>query len=157
MVSFATLKRAESEAAMTELKQLLSWLKTYPGWAEEIIHTDYMDGTAGCVAIYPKGVEILSSQEDLLGNAAVKYRCRYILRRQVAGPESNEKNAQWMMDFQQWVQQQNEMGLTPRFGDVHIAESIQAEKGALKERSGNGLAVYEVTLTAQYVRTYTIN
>lgn len=139
---------------MTDIEILLSWLKTYPGWTDEVLHTDYSEGTPGCMALYPKGVEELSRREDLLGNAQVQYRSRFTLRRQVAGQGDQEKHAQWMLDFQQWVQRQDAAGLAPRFGDVSFTESLRAENGALKEISKNGLAAYELTITAEYVKCY---
>ena len=84
----------------------------------------------------------------MLGNLQIVCRYRFDLYRRTAG----ENNAQWLLDFQDWVQQQSVDGQAPYFGDVPAEERLRAEKGTLKE--GGQASTYLVTLTAEFVRTY---
>ena len=93
-------------------------------------------------------------REDLLGNVTVGYRCRFALYRVTAGGCENGENAQWLLEFQRWVQAQSAAGLAPTFGDDPARERIRAEKGRLYQASQPGTGTYTVTLTADYVKHY---
>jgi len=134
---------------MENVEKLRSWLMTYPKWMDGTFYTDYLDGVPGSAGLYPKGVETLSRQEDLMGNVTVQNRSRFVLR---LVRKSQGDNAQWLLDLQNWVQRQSESGLAPRFGDDPLFEQLRAEKGCLHSLSQSGVATYEVTLTAQYRR-----
>ena len=68
--------------------------------------------------------------------------------------EDKTEDAQWLLSFQQWVQQQSIAGLAPKFGDVPAAEQLRAQKGKLKEASQAGTATYVVTLIADFTKIY---
>ena len=140
---------------MTDIEKLRQWLLTYPAWdAGGLLYIDYTDGVPGNSGLFPAGVEEVSRREDLLGNVTVGYRCRFALYRVTAGGCENGENAQWLLEFQRWVQAQSAAGLAPTFGDDPARERIRAEKGRLDRASQTGTGTYTVTLTADFVKYY---
>lgn len=139
---------------MNDLEKLRKWLLTYPGWGESgLLYVDYTDAVPG-LGLYPAGLEELSRQEDVLGNVTVKCQYHFALYRVTAAQEDKTEDAQWLLNFQQWVQQQSVAGRAPKFGDVAGAERLRAQKGKLKEASQTGTATYVVTLTVDFTKIY---
>ena len=140
---------------MTDLEKVRQWVCSYPKWCEgEVLYIDHIDAVPGNSGLYPAGLEELSRHTDILGTVTVKCRYRFNLYRVATKQEDDPENAQWMMDFQQWVQQQCAAGLTPTFGDVPEQEWIRAEKGKLQDASQAGTGTYAVTLTAEFTKLY---
>ena len=135
---------------MTELEKIRQWLQTYPGWADSL-QVDMTEQTPGNAGLYCEGLEERTRQEDVLGNLQITCRYRFTLYRQV-GRDTGVDDAAWLLDFQNWVQQQSALGLAPCFGDVPHLERLQAQKGTLKDRGQTGL--YAVTLLADFTRVY---
>lgn len=138
---------------MTDLEKLRRWLLTYPAW-EDSLQVDFTESVPGSAALFPGGLEERSRREDVLGNLQVDCRYRFTLCRKTAGQCDGADNAQWLLDFQNWVQQQSAAGLTPHFGDVPSRERMQAEKGALQTASETG--TYTVTLIADFMKVYEV-
>lgn len=136
---------------MTDLEKLRQWLLTFPKW-EDSLQVEYTEAEPGSAGLFPLGLEEISRREDVLGNVQVACRYRFSLYRRTT--RQQEVNAQWLLEFQNWVQQQSTAGLTPQFGDVPSQERMQAQKGALKERSQTGM--YVVTLTADFMKVYEV-
>ena len=141
---------------MTDLEKLKQWLVTYPLW-EDTLTVDFSEATPGSAGLFPAGLEETDRQEDILGNVQVSCRYRFILRRQSPGQADGTVNAQWLLDFQNWVQSQCAAGKNPHFGDVPDRERIQAQKGSLTEISGVGTGMYTVTLIADFMKKYEVN
>ncbi len=140
---------------MTQLEKLKVWLQTYPAW-EDTIQVDFAEDIPGNTGLFPTGVEELSRREDVLGNLQVECRYSFDLRRQVAGGCDGTANAQWLLDFQIWVQQQSAGGLAPHFGDVPQQERMQVRGGSLKAVSPVGTGTYIVTLMADFMKVYEV-
>ena len=138
---------------MTDLEKVRQWLLSYPKWEEGgVLYVDHTDAVPGNGGLYPLGLEELSCREDLLGNVTVQCRLRFTFYRVTAGQD--QTHAQWLLDFQQWVQQQSAAGLAPKFGDERHKERLRAEKGKLSEASQTGTGTYAVTLTAEFIKYY---
>ena len=135
---------------MTDLEKMQQWLQTYPGW-EDSLQMDITEPTPGNAGLFCEGLEERARQADILGNLQITCRYRFTLYRRVSR-EEGAKNARWLLDFQNWVQRQSALGLTPRFGDIPHLERMEAQKGMLKDRVQTGL--YGVTLTAEFTRIY---
>ena len=139
---------------MTNLTKLRNWLQNFPGWDDSWeLHTDYLDAKPGNSGLYPLGGEEISRREDVLGNVTVQCRYRFYLFRmtQQSDPLAN---AQWLLEFQEWVRQQSATGAAPQFGDDPKQERLRAEKGKLSEVSQTGTGTYVVTLTAEFIKQY---
>lgn len=140
---------------MTDLEKVRQWVLTYPQWGEDtLLHIDHTDAVPGNSGLFPAGLEEVARREDVLGNVTVQCRYRFRLHRVAAEQEDRAADAQWLMEFQKWVQQQSGAGLAPKFGDVPEKEWIRAEKGKLQEVSQVGTGTYAVTLTAEFIKNY---
>ena len=61
------------------------------------------------------------------------------------------------MDFQQWIQEQSLHRLAPVFGDDPDAETIKAQNGALFAANEEGVAIYTVQLSINFIKYYEVN
>ncbi len=139
---------------MTNLTKMRNWLQTFPLWdADWVLHIDHTDAEPGNSGLFPLGAEELSRREDVLGNVTVQCRYRFYLYR-VTGQADPLANAEFLLEFQQWVRQQSATGAAPRFGDDPKQERLRAEKGKLGEVSQTGTGTYIVTLTAEFIKQY---
>ena len=135
---------------MTELELLSAWLQTFPLWDTDT-QIDLTDAVPGSTGLFPKGLQELSRREDVLGNLAVRCRCSFLLRR-CACP--GEDSARWLLDLQNWVMEQERLGLTPKFGDDPKTERLRAQEGKLKNSFQTGSGLYTVQLTAEFTKLY---
>jgi len=132
------------------LEKMKQWLEAFPKW-EGTLQFDYADSVPGNSGLYPRGITELSRREDVLGNVKVRYSCAFVLRRTAAG---NQENAQWLLDFQSWVAEQDRLGQTPKFGDEPRTERIRAFEGKLDSHKQVGSSMYTMHLTAEFTKIY---
>lgn len=132
------------------LEKMTQWLQTFPGWDGDL-QLDYMDGMLGSSGLYPRGMTELSRREDVLGNVQVRCRWDFILRLASAG-----EHAQWLLEFQNWVMEQDRLGLAPKFGDDPKSEHIRAFDGQLQSHKQVGSAVYALQLSAEFTKIYEV-
>lgn len=151
----ATQKPEESRDAMTDLEKMKQWLQTYPGLEE--LSVDYVEDRPGQTGLFFQGMEELSRRKDILGNCWIACRYRFILQRKVLFQQDLTAEAQWLLEFQNWVQQQCLAGLAPKFGDEEAGENILAQKGSLQGVSSQGIATYTVTLVADFEKVYWVS
>lgn len=139
---------------MTDLEKVKNWLLTFPQWEEGgQLYVDYTDAVPGNAGLYPAGLEIISRKCTVTGEIRVQNRYHFALYR-ITAQEESAAAAQWLMDFQSWVQQQSAAGLAPTFGDEPSQEHIRAEKGKLKTSTTAGTGKYVVMLTAEFIKIY---
>lgn len=145
---------------MSDLERLKEWLNTYPG-AEQLeqMRVDYTDALPGQFGVFPSGLMEISRRRDILGDTTVQNQYNfaiYIVFPKAPGDDVGALiNADWVMDFQRWVQEQSVTGQAPTFGDVNQSrETISAQNGALFEADGEGLAMYMVQLSATFTNYY---
>ena len=63
-------------------------------------------------------------------------------------------NADWIMDFQEWVQEQAITGEAPQFGDRTL--EIKAQNGALYDAGSDGTATYMVHLSVAFEKEFEV-
>ena len=127
---------------MEHLEQLKAWLMAFPLWGETMPGVDITGAAPGDCALFPVGLEVLSTREDVLGNTTTLLRQSFLLRRTA---NRGEDAAAWLMAFTRWA---NENGKTaPVFG---LHQVLRAEKGRLIAPAQTGLGTYEVRLTMEY-------
>ena len=129
---------------MEQLEEIKNWLAMFPLWGETVLTTDVLSAQPGDCGLFPQGLELIKSTQDVLGNRVTRLRQQFLLRRNaLRGMDA----AAWLLEFQNWVAQQAVMGLVPVLGQDQI---VRAEKGRLIRADSAGTGVYEVRLIVEY-------
>lgn len=144
---------------MSDLERLREWISTYPGMDKlRSVWIDYYEANPDNGSIAPAGLVEISRTEDILGNIKVEnqynFGLYYMLAKAAGDDEGAATNAEWIMDFQLWVQDQSIRRLAPTFGDEPKTERIQAQNGALFSADAEGTAVYIVQLSVNFTKKY---
>ena len=144
---------------MTDLDKVRQWLGTYSGY--DILskfRVDYTDQIPSNGGIFPSGLVEVDRLEDVLGNVTVSnqynFALYYVFYKADGDDAGAVGNADWIMDFQRWVQEQSVRGLAPRFGNTDDREVIQAQNGVLYDQGDEGVAVYMVQLYIRFKTFY---
>lgn len=145
---------------MTPLEQIKGWIETYPNFEQmsdfQVDYTDHIPYSGG---IFPSGLVEVERRSDIVGNVTVtnqyNFGLYYVFEKDPDDNIGATVNANWVMDFQQWVQEQSIFGLAPVFGDVPTAEKITAQNGVLYE-TNEGTATYMVRLSVQFKKKYEV-
>lgn len=141
---------------MQRLEKVRQWVQTFPLWEEgQLLYIDHTGCVPGNSGLFSQGAQELARLTDILGNTTVRCRCSFSLYRVTTGQEDGAANAQWLLAFQNWVQEQSVLGLAPVFGDAPEQERLWAQKGRLKQADQTGTGIYSVELIAEYVKKFT--
>ena len=102
----------------------------------------------------------VSRRRDILGNVSVtnqyNFGLYYVFEKSPGDDTGATINADWIMDFQEWVQEQSVTRQAPTFGDVPNQEIIMAQNGVLYGADGEGTATYMVQLSVQFIKKYEV-
>lgn len=144
---------------MNTLDTLREWLKTYPDFdILDNFNVDYTDKLPGSAGVFPDGLVEIKRSRDIMGNVTVTNQCNFglycVFAKSPGDDVGASVNADWVSDFQQWVQEQSVMRLAPTFGDDANRERITAQNGVLYAADEEGTAVYMVRLSIQFVKKY---
>lgn len=144
---------------MTALQKIREWIATFPQYSElREFSVDYTDATPGNGGIMPGGLTEISRSKDILGNVTVtnqyNFTLYFVFEKAQDDDEGAEKNAQFLMDFQNWVQAQSATRKAPVFGDDTRKETMTAQNGALYGTDDEGTALYTVFLSAIFIKKY---
>lgn len=139
------------------LDRIKEWLQGYPG--HEILQefsVDWTDAVPGNGGLFPSGMVEASRTEDVNGGTYVEnqynFGIYYIFEKSPGDDIGAQINADWVMDFQMWVQEQSLTGDVPQFGDKTTA--IKAENGVLYGADDGGTATYMVQLSVNFDKFY---
>lgn len=145
---------------MTDLERLKAWLATYPE-AEKFsqMQVGYTSSLPGDFGVFPAGIVEVERRENLFGQATVTNQYNfalYLVLEQASGGDAAALcGADWVMDFQRWVQQQSAAHQAPVFGNIdQNRETISAQSGALYEADAGGQALYMIQLAARFRMHY---
>ena len=146
---------------MNALETIKSWLSTYPGY--DILsdfQVDYTDQIPNNGGVFPSGLVEIERRRDILGNVTAtnqyNFGLYYVFVKAPGDDTGATINASWLMDFQEWVQEQSINGHTPSFGDVPGQERIIAQNGVLYESDDEGTATYMVQLSVEFIKKYEV-
>lgn len=144
---------------MTDLERLRAWLKTCPNAdALQNWQVDYTDQLPGTFGVFPAGMVENRRTSNIVGDVTAENQYNfaiYIVFPKAPGDDTGAQiNADWVMGFQQWVQEQSVRHLAPTFGDDPQTESLRAQSGALYEADSDGTAMYMVRLSAVFKKYY---
>ena len=146
----------------SDLARLREWLGTYPGYdLSANMLVDYLDSIPGSKSLRPGGLVEISRNEDILGNVTVSNQYNFGLYIAVAKSPgdgaSAAYNADWVLDFQRWVQQQSITHRAPTFGNIdQQQERIKAQNGELHDTYQDGVGLYIVALSAEFKEKYEV-
>ena len=146
---------------MTALEKIKDFLGQYPG--ADIFrdfHVDYTDKIPFNGGVFPSGLIEVARRRDILGNVYVtntyNFALYYVFLKSPDDDIQSAVNADWVMDFQEWVQEQSARGNAPQFGDEPWNETIKAENGVMYEADEEGTAMYMVQLTVTFQKYYEV-
>ena len=144
----------------SDLDRLKAWLLTFPGAAQlGQLQVDYTSSLPGCFGVFPAGLVEVGRTEDLIGNVTVENQYNfalYLVFEKAPGDDAGATvNADWVMEFQRWVQRESIAHSAPTFGDVDLRrETISAQNGALYSADAEGLGMYLIRLSATFRNYY---
>jgi hypothetical protein len=146
---------------MSALTKIKEWLATFPGNNRlESLQVDYIPAEPGNGSIAPSGLVEISRKPDILGNITVEnqynFGLYYVLAKSTDDDEGSTENADWLMDLQEWVQEQSLTGKAPKFGDDPLTEQIQAQNGSIFGADEEGTAIYMVQLSVNFTKKYEV-
>lgn len=146
---------------MTPLEKIREWLATYEGF--DILgqfQVDYTDQVPANGGVFPSGLVEVGRRTDIFGNTTVEnqynFGLYYVFAKAPGDDAGATINADWIMDFQEWVQAQSITGAAPIFGDVPCDEKILAQNGVLYDATGEGLATYMVQLSVRFIKNFEV-
>lgn len=144
---------------MTALETMRAFVASYPD--ADILSTlaiDYTDQVPDMGGIFPQGLVEVARQADILGNVTVTNQLNFALYTVLTkAPEDDAGatyNAEWVLDFQQWVQAQSITHQAPTFGDVPHMEQIAAQNGEIYSADAEGVAIYAIQVSVIYQKKY---
>lgn len=147
---------------MSDLEKVRQWLTIYPGIASmKELNVDYCPPNANNGSIAPSGLVEISRSRDILGNVTVEDRydfaVHFVLLKADGDDEGATENADLVMDFQNWVQDQSIRGLAPTFGDEPLKETVKAQNGSIIGYNSKGVALYMVQLSVNFIKHYEVS
>lgn len=146
---------------MSDLEKLRNWIQTYPNHEKiAAFSVDLVDQIPFKGSIAPSGLVEITRSEDILGNVTVNnqynFGLYYAFRKDPEDDMEATKNAEWLMDFQKWIQEQSVLRKTPVFGDDPLKERISAQNGSIYDATEDGTAIYMVHLSVSFTKIYTL-
>lgn len=147
---------------MSALDKVREWLKTFPGINRlHDLQVDYYDAQPDNGSIDPSGVQIISKTEDILGNVTLEkqynFGLYFSLEKSPGDDAGATDNAAWVMDLQDWINDQSALYKAPTFGDEPKSEEIRAQNGGVHSASKEGVALYMVQLSINFIKKYEVN
>ena len=144
---------------MSAIDKIRDWLATFPDYHKlSDFNVDYTDKIPNNGGIFPSGLVEISRSADIMGNVTVEnqynFGLYYVFAKAPGDDVGAAINADWVMDFQSWVQEQSIRRLAPTFGDDPDTERIQAQNGVLYAADEEGTATYMVQLSVTFTKFY---
>ena len=148
----------------TALEKMRDFVSSYPD-ADilEELTIDYTDNVPNVGGLFPGGLVEVSRSRDVLprelgGTMRVFNQYNFALYTKFEKSPDEDYgatlNAEWLIGFQEWIQEQSAKGLAPTFGDEPSLERLSAQNGTLFSADEEGTALYVVQLSASFVRIY---
>lgn len=144
---------------MTHLETIRQWVMTYPEIDKvKGLGVDYYSEQQQKSSLAPAGLLEISRREDILGNITVENQYNFsIIFAFNKSPDDDvgaTENAEFILGFQQWVQDQSIRRLVPTFGDDPRNETVKAQNGELTFADTDGTGYYTVLLSINFTKFY---
>lgn len=142
---------------MSALNKIRQWLATFPGNDRlASLQVDYLSAEPGSGSIAPSGLVEISRKTDILGTVIVEnqynFGLYYVFAKSTQDDDGATENADWLMNLQEWIQEQSVLNKAPRFGDEPMVERIQAQNGSVYGADEEGTAIYMVQLSVNFTK-----
>lgn len=146
---------------MSAIEKIRKWVKTYPGMGKVMdLFVDYYSMQLDGSSIAPSGLTEISRREDVLGNLTVEnqynFKLSFVFPKAPGDDDGATENADWLLDFQQWVQEQSIRQLVPVFGDDPRKETAKAQNGTNEYATIEGSGLYTVLLSVNFFKIYEV-
>lgn len=146
---------------MNALEKIRYWLDQYPQIERlQGLKVDYYSEQPDNSSIAPSGLVEVSRKEDILGNVKVdnqyNFVLYFVLPKAPGDDDGATENADWLLEFQEWVQEQSICHLAPVFGDDPQSERIKAQNGANEYADKDGTGIYTVHLSVEFIKKYEV-
>lgn len=143
----------------TALETMRAFVASFPGTdVLEFLAIDYADRVPNAAGLFPGGLVEVRRSTDLLGNVTTENQYNFALYAVVGKAPGDDviatQTQEWLMAFQEWVQEQSARGLAPTFGDEPRAERIVAQNGEIYSADDEGTAVYAIQIAVNFTRHY---
>lgn len=144
---------------MNALETVRSWLTAFPQ-SDKLadFQVDYTDKVPSTGGLLPDGLVEISRSRDIVGNVTVtnqyNFGLYYVFEKAPNDDVGAFENADWIVDLQEWVQEQSATGAAPVFGDDPREERITAQNGTLLEVGAEGTAIYMVQLSVRFIKKF---
>ena len=141
------------------LERMRAFVASFP-YADVLgeLAIDYADRVPNCGGLFPSGLVEVRRRTDLLGNVTCEDQYNfalYTVLTKAPGEDAGATwNAEWVMSFQEWVQERSALGLAPTFGDEPRTERMTANNGQIYESDAEGWAVYAIQISATFTKRY---
>lgn len=141
------------------LQKMREFVESYPG-ADILsqLSIDFTDEVPNAGGLFPSGLVEVRRRAFIDGTREVDNQYNfalYTLFEKVPEDDSTgTANAAWLMDFQEWVQEQSVLGVAPAFGDDPRSERIFAGNGELYSASDEGTALYVIRISVNFTKRY---
>lgn len=147
---------------MSALDKVRRWLTVFPGNKRlRSLQVDYYTDEPGNGSIAPAGLVEISRSVDIIGNIQISNQYNFALYYSFAKATTEDEgaleNAEWLLELQEWIQEQSVLGLAPVFGDDPAAENIKAQNGSIYDATEEGVATYSVQLSIEFIKNYEVN
>ncbi len=133
---------------MSIIKSLQEFIESYEG-IEQLktipkVNTDQLDDELSSYALVLTGNG--QSHTDITGNRY--YEHNYVFRaKEAASDEVNRgENQDFLQDFSDWLEEQNEADNLPVLPGRYVAESIEASNAMLFDVEADGAGIYQVQI-----------
>ena len=131
---------------MEFLEEVLKWLGTFPLWQEnENLQLEEMGYLPGDVTVRQEGMVTKNRWADITGR--VSRRARIVLGLKKVSGLPDIRDAAWLLEFQQWVAKESELGRPPALGLDCV---WFAEAGKMDGSVGAGTSVAGVRLISEF-------
>ena len=147
---------------MTPLEKIRTWLQTFEDF--DILNhfrVDFTDQVPANGGIFPSGLVEVDRRQDIFGSVTVtnqyNFGLNYVFEKAPGDDAGATINADWVMDFQEWVQQQSIRRKVPVFGDEPQRETVKAQNGTNSYADIDGVGVYTVHLSINFIKKYEVN
>ena len=148
---------------MTALEKIREWLKSFPKSNKiQGLNVDYYSTQPdNNSSIAPSGLQEISRKRDILGNVTVEnqynFNLEFVLVKSPGDDTGATENADWLLEFQEWVQEQSISRTVPVFGDEPHLETVKAQNGANTYADLDGNGIYTVLLSINFMKIYEVS